>query len=246
MLAAAGLPGVTSVAWMRGSRLVVGMREGNLLAVVDTAPREARDQVRAVYMQEEGFTDEFDVEPPGEAVEDEILRKINLIKVESVSEMGPGLLPPASLGALAYDPVGEAVLFTTVREAGTAIYRGGMDGSGENRGHGIPLPLAGMDGALKAFRGRMQAPKWCWNKFFSAMAPRLGTCLTWCTALSTARMTTWCGANRVQSSSRYVSLRTRPSNNGNRWANSILMAFGSSASRLILLASFLTSEASTC
>lgn len=133
MLAAAGLPGITSVAWIKRSKLLVGMREGNMLAVIDTAPMEAQDRILQVYLQQEGvaMTDDSGPEPPGPDAEMDFLRRINMIEVESLAELGPGLLTPDSLGALAYDSVHGKVLFTSTSESEAAVYRSDLDGSGD-------------------------------------------------------------------------------------------------------------------
>eukprot|EP00192_Tetraselmis_astigmatica_P000456 CAMPEP_0117674372 /NCGR_PEP_ID=MMETSP0804-20121206/14999_1 /TAXON_ID=1074897 /ORGANISM="Tetraselmis astigmatica, Strain CCMP880" /LENGTH=1150 /DNA_ID=CAMNT_0005483229 /DNA_START=231 /DNA_END=3683 /DNA_ORIENTATION=- len=131
MLEKQGLSGLTSLAWMKNSKILVGMAIGNKVAVVDTAPEAAKAMVPEIFMKESGLTVEDSMEPAGPEEEAAILRQINMIAVEFVAELGSGILPADSLGAIAYEPTSEAIFFTTVPEArSTAVYKSGIDGSG--------------------------------------------------------------------------------------------------------------------
>ena len=114
---------------MKSTKLIVGM-EGNRIAVVDTAPREAQKLIAPMYIQENKLNIDDDIEPPGEEEETRILRLINMIEVVSIADVsGPEFSSGTTFTSLAYDSVDETVLMGI----NGAVYRVELDGTGNKK-----------------------------------------------------------------------------------------------------------------
>ena len=138
MLADAGLTGVTSLAWQKGSRLLLGMKDSNTVAVVNTSPRSAVAMVDKVYREQNDYDMDVELEPPGEDVLRDILRELNMIEVMDKIEVGAGLIPPGSLGAVAGISKQDDFLFV----AEGSVYKSSLDGTtGTYRTRPCPSPI---------------------------------------------------------------------------------------------------------
>jgi hypothetical protein len=133
-LAALGLTGVSSVAWMGRGKLLLGMREGNVVAVVDTVPPEvASNVVRLVALDEahksgaETVDAEW-MEPAGADAEEDAVRLANRLAVDSKASIAVDLLPPNSLGAIAYDSEKQRVIAASFSRLG--LVWSSLDGKG--------------------------------------------------------------------------------------------------------------------
>eukprot|EP00873_Tetraselmis_striata_P005671 jgi/Tetstr1/425935/TSEL_016287.t1 len=137
---------VTSLAWMEGPKLLLGMQTGNRLAVINTAPDELVSSVPLLLTQRSGAIGvkvaepvvdglEADLlEPPGEDFEQEVVRAFNSFVLESVvtlrMDRHPHLMPH-TLGSLAFDRASGRVLYSTSATSGYAVgwtYVDGLDG----------------------------------------------------------------------------------------------------------------------
>ena len=137
-LAALGVDGVTSMAWISRNKLLVGMQEGNRIAVLNTAPASAKSRIADVYRDALNVAPGVDIEPPGEDAEADILRTINDVEVDGSFAVGmqEGIAPD-SLGAVAYDEEAERILFS-VKGGNATVMAIDMQG-----GTGKPCPYTG-------------------------------------------------------------------------------------------------------
>lgn len=137
---------VTSLAWMEGPKLLLGMQTGNRLAVINTAPDELVSSVPLLLTQRSGAIGvtvaepvvdglEADLlEPPGEDFEQEVVRAFNSFVLESLvtlrMDRHPHLLPH-TLGSLAFDRASGRVLYSTSATSGYAVGWTYVDGLGK-------------------------------------------------------------------------------------------------------------------
>jgi len=118
-LAALGVVGVTSVAWMSRNKLLLGMQQGNQIAVLNTAPASAKARIPDLYREAEGIPQEVPLEPPGQDAEADFLRIINESEVEDSFTVSSDVIPPDSLGAITYSPETQTVFITALN--GTTV-----------------------------------------------------------------------------------------------------------------------------
>jgi len=119
-LGRAGVWGVTSVAWMKGNSVLLGMTFGNRIAVVDTAPDPPAEP-----------TDFDDYrEPPGEDYDEDLVRERNLVSVERIVDVPPGTIPQNSLEAVSYTAGRDAILFSSSAGPSAGVFEVTMDGEG--------------------------------------------------------------------------------------------------------------------
>jgi hypothetical protein len=126
-LRAVGLTGVTSLAWMKSRKLLLGTRQGNLLAVLNTYPPEVEANLAPLVRQVDALSrglslsesrayardDGSIMEPPGPEAEEDAVRLANRVRLESLASIGGDLLPPNSLGAITYDSIKDRVIFAS-------------------------------------------------------------------------------------------------------------------------------------
>lgn len=129
-LEAEGVRGVTSMAWTKKNGLVLGMTVGNAIAVIDTAPPEAKDQILRISMAMAGISEEFseELEPIGQDAEDSIIRDVNLFVVDSIFTIASDLLAPDSLGAVAYNTFPGKLLFSSTDPEAAGVKEISLDG----------------------------------------------------------------------------------------------------------------------
>lgn len=129
-----GLAGVTSMAWVKKHHLLLGMRKGNRIALVDVAPDPPTDN-RADF-------DYYDYEPPGPEEEEDLIRERNLLEVVSVMTVAPKLLPSDSLGAISYNTLDNTVVFSSSRSPLDGVFMMSLDdGDNDDDDGGTPLPV---------------------------------------------------------------------------------------------------------
>ena len=115
-----GIYGVSSIAWVRPNKLVLGMRVGNRIAYIDTAPNPTSGM---------GGT-EFD-EPPGPERELELIRERNLVDLVSLRRVPDSILPKDSLGSISYNRARKTVVFTSSREPSAGVMEMSLDKEGK-------------------------------------------------------------------------------------------------------------------
>jgi hypothetical protein len=140
-LAGLGITGVTSLTWVRKSQLLLGMRTGNRIAHINTAPQDVMDNLAATFRAIEGDFSPEDAdsgEPAGEEAEEDIIRAINKVDLMEMYSVEPVVfgIPSDSLGAIFYNHFAKNILFTS-GNGGTAV--GAMDMQG---GRGEPAILS--------------------------------------------------------------------------------------------------------
>jgi len=116
---------ITSMSWITKNKLLLGMQEGNRLAVLHTAPPSAQAQVLERYRQQQGLPPGASIEtPPGPDTENSIVRDINqaevidMMAIEFSSNIPVG---PNSLTSVAYDSEMDSALFTTT-DSGATVF----------------------------------------------------------------------------------------------------------------------------
>ena len=114
---------VTTMSWVTTNQLLLGMKTGNRVVLLNTAPQSARDEALDLYRQRQGIPPGSPLpEPPGQATEDDLIREVNKAEVEgTLTIAGSSLVSPNSLGSISYDSVQGSVLFTTTRTDGTVF-----------------------------------------------------------------------------------------------------------------------------
>ena len=117
-----GISGVTSMAWVRKNQLLLGMRMGNKIAHINTAPEDVMDNlpatIRALEYDGSSLSDTDYSEPPGEEVEEDTIRTINKVALKNMYTMDSFVfgISPNKLGAIFYNHFAKNIYFTTRNE----------------------------------------------------------------------------------------------------------------------------------
>ena len=128
-----GISGVTSMAWVRKNQLLLGMKMGNKIAHINTAPKDVMDNLAATFRALEGDpslpgTDSW--EPAGEEAEEDTIRTINKVALVNMYTLDSGIfgISPNKLGAIFYNHFAKNIFFTA-RNEGSVVRAMDMTGA---------------------------------------------------------------------------------------------------------------------